>query len=137
MNLPRAALAFTMLLLMLADTAGSAGAAEAEPAAPATNRQYLYVLHLVPRLHDEAAWTAADQAAVQRHFLRLKQATADGRVIFAGRSDEPNDRTFGLVVFEAASEAEARQFMLEDDAVQAGVMSAELHPFALALQRAR
>jgi len=133
MNPPRTVLVLTTLLLMLVTGARTGWAAD--PVGPPTTRQYVYMLHLVPRLHEESAWTADDQAAVQRHFLRLKQATADGRVIFAGRSDEPNDQTFGLVVFEAATEAEARQFMLEDDAVQAGVMSAELHPFVLALAR--
>ena len=58
-----------------------------------------------------------------------------GQVIFAGKTTEPLDTTFGLVVFEAESEAAARQFMESDPAVVAGVMSATLHPYALALQR--
>ena len=59
----------------------------------------------------------------------------DGQVIFAGKTTEPLDTTFGLVVFEAESEAAARQFMESDPAVVAGVMSATLHPYVLALQR--
>jgi uncharacterized protein YciI len=104
-------------------------------AATAKLQQYLYVLRLVPRLHDEGAWTDADNAAVSHHFAQLKEATASGRVILAGRTLEPGDRTFGLVIFEAPDEAEARRFMESDPAVVAGVMTATLHPYAVALQR--
>ncbi|HET7204034.1 MAG TPA: YciI family protein [Steroidobacteraceae bacterium] len=99
--------------------------------------QFLYVLRLVPRLHDDAAWTDEDTAAVSRHFEHLKQATAAGKVILAGRTREPGDRTFGLVIFEAADEDEAQRFMGSDPAVVAGVMTATLHPYAVALQRQR
>ncbi len=98
-------------------------------------QQYVYVLRVAPALHDQAKWTPADNDAVSRHFARLAAATKAGQVIFAGRTTEPLDTTFGLVVFEAASEAAARQFMEADPAVVAGVMSATLHPYALALQR--
>jgi uncharacterized protein YciI len=102
--------------------------------APET-QQYVYVLRVAPALHDQAKWTQADNDAVSRHFARLAAATKAGQVIFAGRTTEPLDTTFGLVVFEAASEEAARQFMESDPAVVAGVMSATLHPYALALQR--
>jgi uncharacterized protein len=110
---------------------------QAAPAAQAaaTPKQFLYMLRLVPRLHDDKAWTASDNAAVSRHFQHLKQATEMGTVILAGRTLEPGDRTFGLVVFEAADEETARRFMESDPAVVAGVMTATLHPYAVALQR--
>ena len=98
-------------------------------------QQYLYVLRVAPALHDQARWTQADNDAVSRHFARLADAAKAGKVIFAGKTTEPLDTTFGLVVFEAESEAAARQFMESDPAVVAGVMSATLHPYALALQR--
>ena len=98
-------------------------------------QQFLYVLRLSPRLHDDRAWTDADNAAVARHFAQLKEATANGRVILAGRTLEPGDRTFGLVIFEARDETDARRFMESDPAVVAGVMTATLHPYAVALQR--
>ena len=98
-------------------------------------QQYIYVLRVAPALHDQARWTQADNDAVSRHFTRLADAAKAGQVIFAGRTTEPLDTTFGLVVFEAESEAAARQFMESDPAVVAGVMSATLHPYALALQR--
>ena len=98
-------------------------------------QQYLYVLRVAPALHDQARWTQADNDAVSRHFARLAEAVKTGQVIFAGKTTEPLDTTFGLVVFEAESEAAARRFMESDPAVVAGVMSATLHPYALALQR--
>ena len=53
-------------------------------------------------------------AAVGRHFAYLQAAAERGQVILAGRTAEPLDRTFGLVVFEAADEAAARTFMAAD-----------------------
>jgi uncharacterized protein len=122
-----------MAAVLLLATASSVQARDV--AAAAKPAQYLYVLRLVPRVHDDAAWTEADKAAVSQHFQRLQQATAAGRVILAGRTTEPGDKTFGLVIFEAADDAAAQQFMESDPAVVAGVMTATLHPYAVALQR--
>ncbi len=107
------------------------------PAPVAKPKQFIYVLHLVPRLYDDKAWTEADKAAVGRHFNRFKEATASGQLILAGRTAETGDKTFGIAIFEAPDEAAARKFMEADPAVIAGVMTAELHPFAVALERAK
>ena len=69
------------------------------------------------------------------HFAHLKAATAERKVILAGRTLEPGDKTFGLVIFEAADESAARKFMNRDPAVAEKIMTAELHPYAVALQR--
>ena len=55
--------------------------------------------------------------------------------ILAGRTQEPGDKTFGIAIFEAKDEAAARTFMESDPAVAGGLMTAKLHPFALALER--
>ena len=103
---------------------------------PATKpKQFIYVLHLVPRLYDDKAWTAEDKAAVNRHLANFKAAVQSGQLILAGRTMEPGDKTFGIAIFEAVDEAAARKFMEADPAVAAGVMIAELHPFAVVLQR--
>lgn len=102
---------------------------------PSKPKQFIYVLHLVPRLHDDKAWTDQDKAAVGKHFNRFKDAINSGQLILAGRTMESGDKTFGIAVFQAADENAARQFMNEDPAVVAGVMTAELHPFAVALER--
>ena len=98
-------------------------------------KRYIYVLHLTPRLYDDAAWTEADNKAVGDHFARLQKATEAGKVILAGRTDEPGDRTFGIVIFEAADDSSAAEFTRTDPAVVAGAMTADVHPFAIALMK--
>ena len=98
-------------------------------------KQFIYMLRLVERLHDDKAWTDADKKTVGAHFAHLKAATAEGKVILAGRTLEPGDKTFGLVIFEAADEAAAKAFMESDPAVVGKVMTATVHPYQVALQR--
>lgn len=105
------------------------------PHVSAKPQQYIYVLRVAPHLQDQAKWTDKETSAAGKHFERLKRATADGKVIFAGRTTESLDKTFGLVVFEADTQAAAKSFMESDPAVKAGVMTATLHPYAVALQR--
>lgn len=98
-------------------------------------KQFIGVLRLVPRLHADAAWTKADEEAVGKHFQRLQVAAKEKKVIFAGRTTESNEKTFGLVVFDAATAQEAESFMASDPVVIAGVMTFELHPYYLAVTR--
>jgi uncharacterized protein len=103
---------------------------------PATKpKQFIYVLHLVPRLHSDANWTKEDKMALDRHFARFQHAVETGELILAGRTSEPGEKTFGVAIFEAKDDAAARTFMESDPAVVAGLMTAELHPFSVALQR--
>ena len=74
-------------------------------------------------------------AVAARHFEYRTRAAQYGKVILAGRTTEALDKTFGLVIFEAANEADAREFMLADPAVAAQLMTATLHPYSVALQR--
>jgi uncharacterized protein YciI len=67
--------------------------------------------------------------------MHLTAAADRGQVILAGRTDEPKDRTFGIVVFEASEDASARSFMESDPALVAGIMTAELHPYAVSVLR--
>jgi uncharacterized protein YciI len=138
--------AWVIALCLLAGMALAGSAVAGEPRAPQATeavsappapppQQWLYRLRVQPAFFDSAAWTAEANAAVSKHFERLRQATAEGRVLLAGRTMEPLDQTFGIVVFEAPDEASARKFMEEDPAVVAGVMSATLHPYRVALMR--
>ncbi len=126
-------LRLVVLALVLGTTAFAADTpAPATPPPPAV-KHFLVVLRLPPRLHDEKAWTKEDNAAVGAHFNRLKAAVAEGKVLLAGRTTEPLDRTMGLIIFSAPDEAAAREFMNADPCVAAGVMTATLHPYGLAL----
>ena len=73
--------------------------------------------------------------ALDRHFARFQNAIEAGELILAGRTREPGDKTFGIAIFQAKDEEAARKFMESDPAVVAGLMTAELHPFSVALQR--
>jgi uncharacterized protein len=109
---------------------------QAIEAQQATSRkQYVYVLHLTPRMHETTSWTEAENRIIAEHFARLAKATEDGLVILAGRTTEPPDKTFGLVIFEAESNAAAKLFMESDPAVVGNIMSATLHPYSVALHR--
>jgi uncharacterized protein YciI len=131
--IPMKALLTILLLAVL--SAPLVRAEEPAAATPPKKQTFVYMLRLVPRLHDEKAWTKEDSAIVGRHFQRLKDATAAGTVVFAGRTMESGDKTFGLVVFEAANADEAKVFADADPAVTDGVMTVTVHPFALVLQR--
>jgi len=99
------------------------------------SRQFIYVLRLAPRLHSDAAWTDDDKATLARHFNRFKEAMDRGDLILAGRTLESGEKTFGVAIFEAPDEGTAKKFMEADPAVAAGLMTAELHPFTVVLQR--
>ena len=100
-----------------------------------SRKQYVYVLHLTPRMHETTSWTEAENKIIAQHFARLAKATEDGQVILAGRTTEPLDKTFGLVIFEAESNTAAKLFMESDPAVVGNIMSATLHPYSVALYR--
>lgn len=94
--------------------------------------QWIYVLSPV---REELATnpTPKDAETVDRHFEHLKVLLERGRLVLAGRTLE--DLPFGIVIFEAETEAEARSIMADDPAVQGGVMTAVLHPYRVALIR--
>ena len=98
-------------------------------------KQFIYILRLVPRLYSDANWTKNDKMALDRHFARFQHSIQTGELILAGRTSEPGDKTFGIAILEAKDEVAARAFMESDPAVVAGLMTAELRPFTVALQR--
>jgi uncharacterized protein YciI len=103
---------------------------------PGKQKEFIYVQRLVPRLYDGENWTKQDKATSDQHFVRLLEATKSGQLILAGRTKEPGDKTFGIAIFKAADEAAARAFMKTDPLVSGELMTAELHPFAVALENA-
>lgn len=131
--MPRLPRRFFVLLAALAVALAPAFGADAP--APAQNPRFIYLLHLVERLHNDAGWTKADEEGVGRHFRHLKAATESGQVILVGRTLEAGDKTFGLVIFEAEDATAAKAFAESDPAVVAGIMTVEVRPFALVLVR--
>jgi uncharacterized protein YciI len=109
-------------------------ALEAQTRDPSKPKEFIYVLRIVPRLYDDKNWTKEDNTVLERHFARFQEAIKAGQLILAGRTKEPGDKIFGIAIFRASDEAAARVFMEADPAVSAGLMIAELHPFAVALE---
>jgi len=96
-------------------------------------REYIYVLKLIPRLHDEKNWTESEHEIISQHFLRLKKFCEEGIVFTAGKTED--DKGFGIVIFSAENEEKAIQFMKEDPAVKQGIMNAEVFLYRTALVR--
>ena len=65
---------------------------------------------------------------MQRHVSYLRDAANAGKVILAGRTREAHPVTFGVVIYQAADEKAAQDFMA---AAPAGMMTAKLHPFGV------
>ena len=82
---------------------------------------------------DPTAWTGEDERVFDAHYERLQRAAEEGTVILAGRS--PDGVGPAIVIFEAESEEEARQFMQDDPFLRHGLFRAELHPFRVAFLR--
>lgn len=102
---------------------------------PDAKQQYLYVLRPIPPLLNSDNWTQKDEEIVGRHFAALQGLLKEGRLILAGKTGGLDEKTFGLVVFEAENEAAARATMENDPAVSEGIMTAELFPYNVALMR--
>ena len=77
--------------------------------------------------------TQEESAILAENFNYLKDITAKGVVIFAGRTLTTDESTFGIVVFRAKTEEAARKIMENDPAVKKGVMRAKLFPFRVVL----
>ncbi len=118
------------VILFFALLAGAFG-----PELIAAPKQFIYVIKPVPRLQVEANWTETDNAVAAEHFAYLKGLLAEGRLILAGKTDGLDERTFGIVVFEAESMEAAERTLKEDPAVKAGIMTGEVFGYSVALSR--
>lgn len=122
--------ALARIVISIALLAGAFG-----PSLVAAPKQFIYVIRPVPRLQVEANWTEADNKIVDEHFAFLKALLADGRLIMAGKTDGLDERTFGIVIFEADSMEAAERTMRDDPAVKAGIMTGEIFGYSVALSR--
>ena len=83
---------------------------------------------------DPTSWTEHDNAVGAAHYERLRRATIDGVVLFAGLSLEPDGPA--VVVFDAPTRTEAEAFVAADPFVSEGLFTATLYPFHASLMRA-
>lgn len=77
--------------------------------------------------------TPDEQRIVGEHFTYLVALRDRGVLILAGRTQEADP--LGLVIFEADDELAAQAVVDADPAVAAGVFTASLHPYAVAVAR--
>jgi uncharacterized protein YciI len=98
-------------------------------------RTFIYTLRLLPFYQNESNWTEETTQIVSEHFQYLQALQQQGIVILAGKTDYSveNLLNFGIVIFYAKEEEEAKNLMENDPAVKKEVMAAVLHPFSLAL----
>ena len=78
--------------------------------------------------------TEEEARIVSAHFDYLEGLAAQGVLLLAGRTQDADATTFGIVLFQAAGESEARAIMKNDPAVRHGVMLGELHPYRIAIR---
>jgi len=95
-------------------------------------KQFLYRVQPTRAEMLRSGPTPEESAAVQAHVNYLKNLTAEGTLILAGRTLSNDENTFGIIVFRAPSEDAARQIMNGDPAVKTGVFRAALFPFGVA-----
>lgn len=77
--------------------------------------------------------TAVETDVIDRHFRHLQARVARGVVLQAARTTTADERSFGSVIFRAASEADATAMMNDGPAVREDAMRAELFPYRVAL----
>lgn len=91
----------------------------------------LYAIKLEPcRENLPATLTEYEASVIQRHLSHLQKLTQERRLLLAGRDSAA---VYGIVIFEAKDEAEARRVLDEDPAIQAGLFSGHLGLFQLSL----
>src|SRR5688572_23658536 len=97
--------------------------------------QWLYILKPTRLGMLTEGPTTEETAAVSRHFAHLQELTKQGVMILVGRTQNADENTIGLAIFEAEDESAARKIMESDPAIVGGVMRADLYPYQIALMR--
>jgi len=93
---------------------------------------YIYVLKLNKDYYDEDAWTDEVNQIVEAHFIRLKDDYEKGKVIHVGRTEDPKNEGFGIVIYHADNDQDAKDYMENDPAVLVGLMTASYQPYKVA-----
>ena len=96
---------------------------------------FLYKIQPVRRAMLTEGSTETESRTVSEHFDYLKDLTEKGTVILAGRTQNRDYSSFGIVIFNAESEDRAREIMNNDPAVKNRVFRAELFPYKTSLFR--
>jgi uncharacterized protein YciI len=98
-------------------------------------QQWIYVLKPTRLEMLTEGSTSEEDEIVSRHFAYLSDLTEKGVMILMGRTQNNDESTFGIAIFEAEDEEAAQAIMENDPAVVGGVMRATLYPYRVALIR--
>jgi uncharacterized protein YciI len=103
-----------------------------DPEKPITN-EYIYIIRPVRLAMLTDGSTPAEDRRIGEHFAYLKGLVDSGVAQLVGRTMVADDRTFGIMIFRAASDAEAHEIMAADPAVINNVFQADVLPFCTIL----
>src|SRR5512138_412961 len=84
-------------------------------------RHFLYRIQATRPAMLREGLTPEEAATMAQHFAYLERLTEAGTVILFGRTLNTDETAFGLAIFSAASEAEARALVDQDPAVANGI----------------
>lgn len=79
--------------------------------------QWLYRIQPVRTTMLAEGQTAAEEAITEQHFQYLKDLMTQGSLILAGRTQNTDYSSFGIIIFQAETEADAWQVVNNDPAV--------------------
>jgi uncharacterized protein len=77
--------------------------------------------------------TTAEAAIVREHFAYLERLSEEAIVILAGRTQNSDASSFGIVICNAATDAAAGEVAANNSAIRGGGMWAELFPYRIGL----
>ncbi|MBS1701324.1 MAG: hypothetical protein JST12_06675 [Armatimonadetes bacterium] len=77
--------------------------------------------------------TDEETRVVGEHFAYCQRLVAEGKMLLAGRTFGPVEKTIGIGIIAAESDEEAQIIVDSDPAIVNGVMTAELQPYRVAL----
>jgi uncharacterized protein YciI len=72
--------------------------------------------------------TPEEQAIFAQHFAYCEKLHSEDKLLLSGAC---SDGAFGMVMYKAETEAEARSMFENDPLVQSGITDTEFHPFKI------
>lgn len=94
--------------------------------------EFLYTLQATREAMLTEGPTAEEASILTQHATYIERLAERGVVELAGRTQNSDETSFGIVVFRAESAAAAEQTMLDDPAVMRGVPRGSLFPYRVA-----
>jgi hypothetical protein len=99
--------------------------------------QYLYTIKPTRLQMLTEGRTSEESRILTEDFDYLEGLAVGGMVLLAGRTQENDEPTFGIVILQVDAEDAAREAMQNDLAVAGAVMYARLHPFSISIRAGR